>query len=131
MVPKNLIWMFMLSLIVLKHRRRNFSNLTTGFPRPYRVLPAESARLQNWACLAGMSLYGQAKPVVRFQKFLFLCFKTIKLSIKIHMRFLSTIFIHFDPVGPCLKEEIFEIELSAFLVLVLLAENVIGKKLLD
>ena len=33
MVPKNLIWIFMLSLIVLKHRRRNF----------YRVLLAKSA----------------------------------------------------------------------------------------
>ena len=37
--------------------------------------------------------------MVRFQEFLILSLKTIKLSIKIHLRFLSTIFIQFDPVG--------------------------------
>ena len=99
MVLKNLIWIFMLSLIVLKHWKRNFWDLTTSFSRPYRLMPAKQAQFGNLADLAGRTLYGWGKPVVRFQKFLLLCFTTIKLSIKIHMRFLSTIFIHFDPEG--------------------------------
>ena len=43
-----------------------FQNLTTGFSRLYRVLLAESARFPNWAFLAGMSLCGREKPLVRF-----------------------------------------------------------------
>ena len=74
MVPKNLTWIFMLTLIVLNHKRRNFWNLTTGSSQQYRVLPAKSARLPNWAHLAGITLYGQEKPVVRFHNFLFQCF---------------------------------------------------------
>ena len=77
MVPKNLILIFMLSLIVLKHRQRNFWNITTGFPWPYRVLPAIPARFGNQAYSAGRTLCGQGKPVVIFQKFLCLFFKTI------------------------------------------------------
>ena len=89
----------MLSLIVLNHRQRNFWNITTVFSWPYRVMLANQAQFGNQAYSAGRTLYSQGKPVVRFQKFLLLCFKTIKLSIKIYMRYLGTIFIHFDPIG--------------------------------
>ena len=98
-VLKNLKWIFILSLIVLRLRRRNSWNLTTSFHRPYRILPAEPAWLPNQAGLAGWTLYGQGKSVVRFQKFLLQYFEAVKLSIKIHTTFLGTIFIHFDLVG--------------------------------
>ena len=54
-------------------------------------MPAKQAQFGNLADLAGRTLYSQEKPVVRLEKY--------QTEHKFHLRFLGTIFIHFDPLG--------------------------------